>query len=40
VIGSGGMTKLFLGGKVVPSANQTSGAYSGDLVLSVAYDGT
>ena len=40
VIGSGGTAKVFLGGKVVPSINQTAGAYSGDIVLSVTYDGT
>lgn len=39
-IGSSGTSKIFLGGKVVPSINQKAGAYSGDLVLSVTYDGT
>lgn len=40
VIGSGGTSKVFLGGKVVPLINQTAGAYSGDIVLSVTYNGT
>lgn len=39
-LGSGGTSKVFLGGKVIPSVNQKAGAYSGDLVLSVTYDGT
>lgn len=36
-----GATQLsvFLGGKIIPSANQTAGAYSGDVVLTVAYTG-
>ena len=40
IVGGGGATNLFLGGKVVPSANQKAGVYSGDIVLSVSYDGT
>lgn len=39
-IGTGGTSKVFLGGKVVPTVNQKAGAYSGDLVLSVSYNGT
>jgi len=39
-IGSpGSNTKIYLGGKVVPSANQKAGNYSGDIVLSVSYNG-
>lgn len=38
-IGSSGTSKVFLGGKVIPSVNQKAGAYSGDLVLSVTYNG-
>lgn len=38
-IGSGG-TDLYLGGKVIPSVDQTAGAYSGDIILTVAYTGT
>lgn len=37
---STGIVHLFLGGKVVPSVNQTAGAYSGDIVLTVAYNGS
>lgn len=40
VIGStGSNTKIYLGGKVVPSGNQKAGTYSGDIVLSVSYNG-
>lgn len=40
VIGSpGSNTKIYLGGKVVPSGNQKAGSYSGDIVLSVSYNG-
>lgn len=30
---------IFLGGKVYPKVNQTAGAYSGDIVLTVIYTG-
>lgn len=40
VIGSAGTTRIYLGGKIVPSTDQTPGAYSGDIVLSVTYNGT
>ncbi len=40
VIGSAGTTKIYLGGKIVPSTDQAPGAYSGDIVLSVSYNGT
>jgi hypothetical protein len=40
VTGSGGTSNVFLGGKVVPSVNQKAGSYSGDIVLSVSYNGT
>ncbi|MEW6051027.1 MAG: hypothetical protein AB1644_08220 [Candidatus Zixiibacteriota bacterium] len=40
VIGSGGNTDIYLGGKVIPSVNQTAGAYSADVVLTVAYTGS
>lgn len=40
VIGSpGSNTKIYLGGKVAPSSNQKAGVYSGDIVLSVSYNG-
>jgi hypothetical protein len=38
VIGDG-TSQIFLGGKVIPSVNQTAGAYSADIVLTVAYTG-
>ncbi len=38
-IGSLG-TDIYLGGKVTPSANQQAGSYTGDIVLTVAYNGT
>lgn len=32
-------TKIYLGGKVIPSMFQEAGAYSGDILLSVSYIG-
>ncbi len=32
-------TKVYLGGKVIPSVFQTAGAYTGDIILTVAYNG-
>lgn len=40
LIGTLGGAALFLGGTITPSVNQTAGAYTGDIVLTVAYDGT
>ncbi len=40
VVGQGGQTNIYLGGRVVPSVDQTSGAYSGDIICNVAYTGT
>lgn len=40
VIGASGITKIYLGGKVVPSTDQKPGTYSGDIILSVSYNGT
>lgn len=40
VIGVGGVSQIFLGGKVIPSVNQAAGAYSGDIMLTVAYTGS
>jgi len=31
--------KIFLGGSVFPTVDQTAGAYSGDIILTVAYTG-
>ncbi len=39
VVGSGG-TSLYLGGKVTPSLFQRAGNYSGDIILTVSYNGT
>ena len=39
-IGVGGTSQIFLGGRVVPSVNQTAGSYSADIVLTVAYSGS
>ena len=39
-VGAGGTSQIFLGGKVIPSVNQAAGAYSADIVLTVAYTGT
>ena len=40
VVGQGGQTNLYLGGRVIPSVDQTAGAYSGDIICNVAYTGT
>ncbi len=40
IVGNSGASKVFLGGKIIPSVNQKVGNYSGDIVLSVSYDGT
>ncbi len=37
---SDGSAHLFLGGKVIPSVNQTAGAYTADIVITVAYNGS
>jgi spore coat protein U-like protein len=39
IIGSSG-TSIYLGGTVRPSANQPAGTYEGDVVLTVAYNGS
>jgi hypothetical protein len=40
VVGSGGQTDIFLGGKVNPTVDQAAGAYTADIILTVAYNGT
>jgi hypothetical protein len=40
VVGMSGSTRIYLGGKVTPSVDQTAGAYVGDIICSVAYTGT
>ncbi len=32
-------TKIYLGGKIIPSIFQPAGTYSGDVILSVSYNG-
>lgn len=39
-LGDAGRAAVYLGGKVTPSARQTAGPYTGDIVLTVAYKGT
>jgi hypothetical protein len=39
LIGSTG-TNVYLGGKVTPSVNQKAGNYSGDIVVTVSYNGS
>jgi hypothetical protein len=39
-MGGGGQAAVFLGGKVLPTVDQTAGAYTGDIILTVAYNGT
>jgi hypothetical protein len=40
VVGQGGQTNIYLGGRVIPSVDQTAGAYSGDIICNVAYTGS
>lgn len=40
VIGTLGASAIFLGGKVLPTVDQAAGAYTGDIVLTVAYNGS
>jgi len=39
-LGDAGFCAIFIGGKVIPTLDQTAGAYSGDIILTVAYQGT
>ncbi len=39
-LGNAGFCAIFIGGRVIPRVNQTSGAYTGSIVLTVAYQGT
>jgi len=39
-LGDAGFCAIFLGGKVIPTLDQTAGAYTADIILTVAYDGT
>lgn len=40
VVGSGGQTNVYLGGRIYPAVDQTAGAYSGDIIITVSYNGT
>ena len=40
VVGQAGQTNIYLGGRVIPSVDQMAGAYSGDIICTVAYTGT
>ena len=40
VVGQAGQTNVYLGGRVIPSVDQSAGAYTGDIICIVAYDGT
>jgi len=35
-----GTTRVYLGGRVTPTVDQKAGAYAGDIICSVAYNGT
>jgi hypothetical protein len=39
VVGTLGVTAVFLGGSVFPSVDQAAGAYSADIIVTVAYTG-
>ncbi len=35
-----GSTSVYLGGKITPGMRQAAGTYTGDIIISVSYDGT
>jgi len=39
-LGSGGVLVVFLGARVVPTASQAAGLYTGSIVMTAAYTGT
>ena len=39
-LGDAGFCAIFIGGKVIPTLDQTAGAYSADIILTVSYQGT
>jgi len=39
-LGDAGYCAIYIGGKVVPTLDQTAGSYTADIILTVAYDGT
>lgn len=40
VVGVGGQTNIYLGGRVTPTVDQKAGAYAGDIILTVSYNGS
>lgn len=39
-LGDAGFCALYIGGRVIPTLDQTAGSYTADIILTVAYDGT
>jgi hypothetical protein len=39
-LGDAGGANIYLGGRVIPTIDQKAGAYSADIILTVAYNGT
>jgi hypothetical protein len=39
-LSNAGAANIYLGGRVIPTVDQKAGAYSGDIVLTVSYNGT
>jgi hypothetical protein len=39
-VGGNNQAAIFLGGKVTPAVNQKAGAYTGDILVTVAYTGS
>jgi len=39
-LGNAGYCSIYMGGKVIPTLDQTAGSYTADIILTVAYDGT
>ena len=39
-LGDAGFCAIYIGGRVIPTLDQTAGSYTGDIILTVAYDGT
>jgi hypothetical protein len=40
VVGQGGQTNVYLGGRVIPAVDQAAGNYAGDVICNVAYTGS
>ncbi len=39
-LGDAGFCAIYIGGRVIPTLDQTAGSYTADIILTVAYDGT